>query len=167
MPGLSGTALELQDAVAPAEGAGKAHRIEIGLRAAADEAHLLGAGHGLHDGGGEPDAQRVVREEGRALRQLRRDRRRHLGMRMAHEHRPGAQQVVDVAVAADVPDMPAAPLGDHDVRGHVAKMPRRQHAAGQGGELELIGAARGHRAVSSAGVSRMRRSAAASIAARL
>ena len=46
-------ALELQDLVAAAERAGDAHGVGVGLGAAADEAHLLGAGHRIDDGGGQ------------------------------------------------------------------------------------------------------------------
>ena len=100
-------ALELQDLVALAEGARGAHGVEIGLGAGADEAHLVGAGHGVADRLGERDAVAVVAEEGRAERHLRLHRRRHLGMGVADEHRAGAQQEVDIFAARLVPDAAA------------------------------------------------------------
>ena len=120
-------ALEFQDAVAAAEGAGDAHRVHVGLGPAADEADLLGAGHRVDDHLGQADAVLVVGEEGGAARHLRQHRLGHLRMRMADEHRAGAEQVVDILVARDVPDPAAAAFPDDDVRGEIAEAAGRQH----------------------------------------
>ena len=123
-------ALELQDLVALAEGAGGPHGVEIGLGAGADEAHLLGAGHGVADRLGERDAVAVVAEEGRAERHLRLHRRRHLGMGVADEHRAGAQQEVDILAACLVPDAAALALLQDHLGRHVAEAAARQDALG-------------------------------------
>ena len=52
-------------------------------------------------------------------------------MAVADEHRAGAQQEVDILVAADVPDAPAAAFADNDVAGEVAETAGRQHALRQ------------------------------------
>ena len=61
-------ALEFEDLVALREGAGGAHRVEVGLRPGADKAHLLGARHGIDNGLRQLDPVPVVGEECRALR---------------------------------------------------------------------------------------------------
>jgi hypothetical protein len=124
-------ALELQDLVALAEGARQAHRIGIRLGPGAGEAHLLGAGHRLHDFGGQADAGFVVGEKRGAAPDLFDHRRRHFRMRVTDEHRAGAQQVIHILVAADIPD-PAAPAFADDDRGwHVAERAGGQHLPGE------------------------------------
>jgi hypothetical protein len=140
-------ALELEDLVAAAERAGDAHGIGVRLGAAADEAHLLRAGHRIDDRRGQPDAVLVVGEERGAEWQLRLHRGNHLGMAVADEHRAGAQQEIDILVAADIPDAAAATLADDDIAGEVAETAGRQHALRQLDQRPLFVAAcaSGHR----------------------
>ena len=112
-------ALELQDLVAAPVAAGQAHRIRIRLRPGAHEADLLGAGHRLRDRLRELDGVAVVGEEGRAQLDLLPHRRVHLGMGVPGQHRPRADEVVDVLVAALVPHPAAASLADDDLRAGV------------------------------------------------
>ncbi len=121
-------ALEFEDLVAPGEGARGAHRVEIGLAARRDEAHLLGARHRIDDRLGQFDAEPVVGEEGRAAGDLRLRRLGHLGVGMADQHRPGAEQVIDVFLALLVPHPAALPLADHDVGRKVAEGAAGQYA---------------------------------------
>ena len=123
-------ALELQDLVALAEGARGAHGVEIGLGAGADEAHLVGAGYGVADRLGERDTVAVVAEEGRAERHLRLHRRRHVGMGVAHEHRTGAQEKVDILAARLVPDAAALAFLEDNLGRHVAEAAARQDSLG-------------------------------------
>ena len=71
---------------------------------------------------------RVVGEEGGALGGHLLHDLDHLGMRMADDHRPGAQQIVDVLVAAHVPDVAGPPLGDDDLVRDVAEAAAGQDA---------------------------------------
>ena len=124
-------ALELQDLVAAPEGACHPHGIEVGLRAARHEAHLLGAGQRIDDLGRQSDAGLVVGEEGGAERHLLQHRLDHLGMGVADEHRAGAEQEIDILPARHVPDAPAPAFPDDDVAGKVAEGAGRQHPLGQ------------------------------------
>ena len=108
-------ALELDDLVATSEGAGELQRVVRGLGACADKPDLLGARHRLDDALGELYGVGVLREEGRALSERLFDRFDDSGMRVPEHHRPGAQEVIDVFVAAHVPDARAAALA-HDER---------------------------------------------------
>src|ERR1051326_6764940 len=49
-------------------------------------------------------------------------------MRVADQHRPRAEQKVDVFVAAHVPDAAGLAARNHHFVGHVAEGARRQHA---------------------------------------
>ena len=77
------TSLELEYLVAARIGAGQPHGVGVSLRAGADEAHLLGAGHGVDDFCGEANAVLVVGEECRALGGLRLYHLDDLGMCLA------------------------------------------------------------------------------------
>src|SRR3546814_8551333 len=50
-------------------------------------------------------------------------------MRVADEHRAGAEQIVDILVAADIGDAAGAALADHDVGRHVAEAAGRENPA--------------------------------------
>ena len=119
-------ALEFEDLVAPGVRARRPHRVEVGFRPAGDEAHLLCAGHRLDDRLGQLDALPVVGEEGGALLDLLLHRRGHLGMRVADQHRPGAEQEIDVFLAVLVPHPAGLALADHHLGGVIA-----EGAAGQ------------------------------------
>ena len=120
-------ALEFQDLVAPRKGACGAHRVEIGFGAGRHKAHLFGAGHRLDDRLGQFDPQPVVGEKRRALGDLRLRRLGHLRVRVADQHRPGAEQVIDVLRAILVPDATALALADHHLGGEIAEGAARQH----------------------------------------
>ena len=47
---------------------------------------------------------------------------------MADNHRPGAQEIVDVLIAARVPDVAGAPLGNDDLVADIAKGAGGEHA---------------------------------------
>ena len=80
-------ALEFEDLVAPGVGAREPHGVGVGLRAGADEAHLLGARHRVDDLGGEADAVGVVGEERGALGGHLLHHLDHLGVGVADDHR--------------------------------------------------------------------------------
>src|ERR1700737_2860226 len=123
-------ALEFEDLVALAKRPSGAHRIEVRLGAGGDEAHLLGAGHGLDDGLGELDPPAVVGEEGRALGNALVDGGGDLGMGVANEHRARAEQEIDILPAALVPHPAAAALADHHLGREIAESAAGQHALG-------------------------------------
>ena len=79
-------ALELQYLVALAIGAGGAERVECRFRAAAGEAHLVGAGDRVHKLLGKQYSLVVVGEEGRAFRNLLADDLVDFRMSMANQH---------------------------------------------------------------------------------
>ena len=124
-------ALELHDLVAAAEGAGDAHGEGVGFGAGGDEAHLLGAGDGVDQFGGQPDAVFVVREEGEAAVELFAHRFDHVGVAVADEHRAGAEQEIDVFAAVDVGDAAGVAFADDEVAGEVAEAGGRQHTLGE------------------------------------
>jgi hypothetical protein len=131
-------ALELQDAVASAEGAGEAHGVHVRLGAGGHEAHLLRAGHRLHDGLGERDAVLVGGEEGEAAAELLAHRVQHLRVPVPQEHRPGAEQVVQVVAPRHVAHMrPEAFAQDH-LRREVAEAAAGQDAAGALDEVGFV-----------------------------
>ena len=109
-------ALELQDLVAAGERARDAQRVERGLGARAGEVDDLGARDRLDQPLREPDLRLVEEVVGRALRQLRRDRRGDRRVRVAEQRGPGAQVVVDVLAARDVPDVAALAARDDEVQ---------------------------------------------------
>src|SRR5262249_30256063 len=114
-------ALEFEDLVALGIGAGGAHRVEVGLGAGRDKAHLLSARHRGDDRLGKFDTPAVVGEEGGALGDPRLRRGGDLGVRGADQHRPRAEQEIDVFLAVLVPYPAAAPLADHHIARDVAK----------------------------------------------
>ena len=131
-------ALELQDLVAAAVGAGDAHGVEGGLGAAAGEAHLLGAGDGADDLLGQQQGVLVEAEVRGTPGELLLDGGDDLGVRVADEHGAGAEDVVDVLVAADVPDAGAAAPGDDGVhRDDVAGAASRQDSRREVQKLPL------------------------------
>ena len=81
-------AFELQDLVAARERARDAQRIERRLGAGARVVDDVGAGNRLDEPLREHDLGLVQEVEGRAFRQLRRDRRGDRRMRVAEERRP-------------------------------------------------------------------------------
>ena len=121
-------ALEFENLVALLVGAREPHGVEIGFRAGADEAYLLGTRHRVHDFRREPDPVLVIGEKGGALRELLLGHGKDFRVRVADQHRPRAQQIVDVFVAAHVPDAAGLAPSNHDLVGHVAEGARRQHA---------------------------------------
>ena len=131
-------ALELQNLVAAAERTGDAHGVGVGFRSATDEAHLLGAGDRIDDGGGQTDAMLVVGEERRAVRYLRLHGRHHVGVAVADEHRTGAEQEIDIFVAAHVPDAGATTFAHHDVGGQVAEAAGGQDTTGQFDQFQFF-----------------------------
>ena len=53
---------------------------------------------------------------------------RHRRVRVAQQHRAGADQEIDILAPGLVPDPAAASLADDEVGRHVAERPARQHA---------------------------------------
>ena len=102
-------ALKFQDLIAVAKSAGQPHGVEVRLRAGAHEPHLFGARHRFHDFGGQTYPIFVVGKEGGARGGDFLHHLHHLGMRVADDHRARAQQVVNVLIAAHVPDTTGAP----------------------------------------------------------
>jgi len=96
------------------------------LSAAADKANLIRARHSVDDFRRQPDGWLVVGEEGRSKRHLFQHRSGDLGMGMAHQHRPGPQQQVDIFATADIPHPAGTTLGNDDVRGQIAQPSSRQ-----------------------------------------
>ena len=150
-------AFEFQNFVAPPEGAGEAHGVQVGLGAAGDEAHLLGAGHRGDEGFGQQDARAVVGEKRGAARHLRLHCGGDLGGGVAHQQRAGAEQEIDVFGAVLGADAAAVAFADHHLGREIAEPAAGQHAGGGGGEVGVGGG--GHRfllpgagAQSSAGV---------------
>ena len=83
-------ALELQYLLALAECAADLERVVGGLGAAADEAHLLGARHGLDDALGEFDGVGVLGEERGALHHRLGGGGDHLRVGVSQHHGAGA-----------------------------------------------------------------------------
>ena len=133
-------ALEFEDLRPPPVGAGEPHRIGVRLGPGTGEPDLLGARHGVHDLGREPDAVLVVDEEGRAELDLLAHRRVHLRMRVPDQHGTRAEEVIDIFVAADVPDPAAISPPDDRLARHVAEMATRQDLSGDLDEPVLFGA---------------------------
>ncbi len=123
-------ALELQHLVAALVGACETHRVERRFGARRHETHPLGAGHGAHHLLGQLDGAAIRREEGGAVGELRLHGGVDLGVRVAHQHRPGAQEVVDELVTRLVPDAARPALLDDEVEGQIAKAAGRQHRVG-------------------------------------
>ena len=113
--------LEFQDLVAAVMGARDTHGVKGRLRPAAEESHFLGARHRVDDFFGEQDAVLVVGEECRTVRDLRLHGFHHVRMAMPDQHRTRAQQIIDIFVAADVPDVPGFTFLDHHVERQIAK----------------------------------------------
>jgi hypothetical protein len=106
-------ALELEDLVALAEGAGDAEREEGRLAAAAAETDLLGARDGPAELLGEGQGRLAELEVRRALAELGLDRGDHRGMGMAQHEGAAAQDVVNVLAAREVIE-PRPPGLAHD-----------------------------------------------------
>ena len=135
-------ALEFHDLVALAIGARHAQREERRLAAAGRVAHLLGARHGGHDFLGQSDRGLVHDEIRGAARHLPLHGVHHRGMRVAEQHRPGAEQVVEIAPSVHVEEIGAAAL-THDeleagARAVTAEKPTGKHARGAREQLVLI-----------------------------
>jgi hypothetical protein len=133
-------ALELQDLVTASERARQAQREERGLRPAAVQRHLLGAGHVLHDLLGQADGVLVDDQVRRAVEAHSRQRLEHGGVRVAQHVRARAQQVVDVLVAAHVGEPRAARGAHHEVELLLERersRARGQQPLGPGDELTL------------------------------
>jgi hypothetical protein len=130
-------ALELHDLVALAERAGHPQREERGFRAGGGEPDLLAARHGPAHLVGQADGGLVDQEVRRAVGELLGHGADHRGMRVAEEHRPRPEQVVDVLASAHVPQVRAAGAADHEGQ-FVGETLAAQHAAGQapGGDLQ-------------------------------
>ena len=123
-------ALELQDFRPSAECAHRPHRVERRLRAAAREAHLLGAWHRFANRFGQQDSGAAVGEEGGAPFELLAHRRNHLRMPVTDEHRAGAEQEVDVLLARRIAHSAAGAFDDHEVGAGVSETPPRQECPG-------------------------------------
>ena len=125
--------LELEDFVAAARRARDAHGASDGLGARAVEDDSLRAGHRAHDLVGELERVLVDEQVAGAAADDVVDRGYDRGMRMAEQQRAGAEQVVDVLVAAQVANPRAAPArSDHRVlrpRRHAAHRRRQQRAS--------------------------------------
>ena len=137
-------ALELEDLVAAPEGAGEAHRVGVRLGPRADEAHLLGARHRVGDRLRELDGVPVVGEEGRAELDLLAHRRGDPGMGMAGEHRPRADEVVDVLVPALVPHPASLPGAEDDLGARVSEPAGRHEPPRLLHQGQLVIASRQH-----------------------
>ena len=138
--------LELQDLLALAEGARHAKREERRLAPARRVAHLLGAWHRPHDLFGQLDRGLVEEEVRGAARHLALDRRDDGRMRVAEQHRPRAQEVVEVPAAVHVPEVGAPALLDDELEPGTAPV-AAEHAAGQhlrgaSNQIVLVGHAR-------------------------
>ena len=72
----------------------------------------------------------VGSKEGDAAAQLFLDRLDHFRMSMTDQHGAGAEQEVDILVAAFVPDTPATALSNNDGGIEVSKTARGQHPRG-------------------------------------
>ena len=59
-------------------------------------------------------------------------------VRVADEHGAGPEQIIDVLVAADVPDAAAPPAADDRVDGHVPEITGRQHPPRDPGQAPLL-----------------------------
>ena len=104
-------ALELENLLAPAIGAGHTHGLEGGVGSRGSEADLLGAGDGLHYLFGQHYGAVIGGEECAAFSNRIHHGFGHRRVGMTQYHRPGPQQVVDKLTAAHVPHMGAtAPL---------------------------------------------------------
>ena len=127
-------ALELDDLVALAEGAGEFERVVGRLRPRADEPDLLGARDGLDDALRQFDGVGVLREERRSLRHRGARGLNDLRMRVAQNHRAGAEQIVNVLVAADVADARARSVARDEgmvvVEAQIAERPAGQRDGG-------------------------------------
>ena len=133
-------ALELHDLVAVAEGARRAQREERRLAPRRGEPHLVRARHRAADLVGKPDRRFVDEKIRRAVLELLGDGPDDRRMRMSEEHRPRAEQVVDVLASAPVPQASALRPLHHEGQ-LVAVAAGAEHAAGQAfaGEVEERG----------------------------
>ena len=134
-------AFELQDLVALAVDAGQTHRKKRRLAAAAVQAQHVGAGHVLEDLLAELHGVLIDDEVRGAAFGNRSERLEHRGMRMPEDVRPRAEQVVDVSVAAHVPDVAALGLPNAEVEVRVegeAARRGREHPLGVGDERALF-----------------------------
>ena len=114
-------ALELQDLVPPPEGASRPHREHRGLSPAGAEPDLVGAGDSLHHLLSEKDRVFGPGEECAAQLELLTHRGHHLRMGVTNEHWAGPEQVVDVLIAAHVPDPCTPPFLYDDICPEVAE----------------------------------------------
>ena len=118
--------LELQHPGAIGERAGEPHGVVGGLGAGAHESDARGARYQRGDAPGEED--RLVVEHGEemgAARRLLGDRPDDRLVRVPEDQRPRAQAVVDVLVAARVPEACALAVAEHER--DVVGQPRRPH----------------------------------------
>ena len=108
-------ALELQDLVALAKGAGHPEGEEGRLAARRGVAQLLGARHGAADLIGEGHRGLGELEVGRALPELRLDGGEDGGMGVSQHHGPAAQDVIDVLAPGEVVEMRPPGFLDHEL----------------------------------------------------
>jgi hypothetical protein len=92
----------------------RATREERRLRAAGRVAHLLGARDGSGDLLGQLDRGLVQEEIRRAAGHLALDRLDDSRVRVAEQHRAGAEQIVEIAPAGHVVEVCAAPFLDDE-----------------------------------------------------
>ena len=122
------SALELQNLVALTVGAGSAKGVEGCLGAAAGETNLVRAGDGVNNLLRKLNGLIVVGEEGRAFLNLLADDFGHLRMGMPNEHGTGAEQEVNILVAAGVAYPACLTFCDNDIPADVAETSTGQDA---------------------------------------
>ena len=119
-------ALELDDGVATGVAAGQADGAHGRLGARADHPHHIHARHDLADTVGQLDFQFRGGAEAQPFRALPDDRLSHLGVIVAHDHRPPGQHVVDIALARAVKDIgPVAAIDKYRGAAHGLEGPHR------------------------------------------
>jgi hypothetical protein len=132
-------ALELQDLLAPGEGARHAAGEHGGLGPGGQEPELLGAWDRVDDHLRQADGRLGEPVEGRAPHDLLLHRPDHRGVRVPEEQRTGAEDVVEVGPAAHVHDpRPLAVVDDERElgwQGVLAEARSGQDRAGRGQEL--------------------------------
>src|SRR5438132_14383308 len=105
--------LEADELRLAGEGASEPHRHHRRLGARGGEAHPLGRGNELHDPFGPGDLGLVRGAEMGAALDLALNRLDHLRVAMTEQQRAMAAEIVDVAMAVDIPF--ARTLGPSDV----------------------------------------------------
>ncbi len=129
-------ALDLDDRLAPGEGAGRAQRVHRRLGARVGEAQLIEVEAALEALGGIGGRRRGGHEE-RAGLQRPADGGHHGGVEVPGEHRAEAHGQVEDLAAVDV-GQPRAPRARDGDRVWVPVLERRGHAQGQDPERALV-----------------------------